>query len=82
MNIKKGEYNANIQIYKKQIAAAQEEKKNYKMKIDSVLEEISRKNKINSRKDNEIRLLQAQLTKFKKYLTLLIWIKLVSQTYL
>ena len=68
MNIKKGEYNANIQIYKKQIAAAQEEKKNYKMKIDSVLEEISRKNKINSRKDNEIRLLQAQLTKFKKYL--------------
>ena len=68
MNIKKGEYNANIQIYKKQIAAAQEEKKNCKMKIDSVLEEISRKNKINSRKDNEIRLLQAQLTKFKKYL--------------
>ena len=68
MNIKKGEYNANIQIYKKQITAAQEEKKNYKMKIDSVLEEISRKNKINSRKDNEIRLLQAQLTKFKKYL--------------
>ena len=68
MNIKKGEYNANIQIYKKQISAAQKEKKNYKMKIDSVLEEISRKNKINSRKDNEIRLLQAQLTKFKKYL--------------
>ena len=68
MNIKKGEYNANIQIYKKQIAAAQEEKKNFKMKIDSVLEEISRKNKINSRKDNEIRLLQAQLTKLKKYL--------------
>ena len=68
MNIKKGEYNANIQIYKKQIAAEKKKKKNYKMKIDSVLEEISRKNKINSRKDNEIRLLQAQLTKFKKYL--------------
>ena len=68
MSIKKGEYNANIQLYKKQISAAQEEKKNYKMKIDSVLEEISRKNKINSRKDNEIRLLQAQLIKFKKYL--------------
>jgi len=68
MSIKKGEYNANIQLYKKQISAAQEEKKNYKMKIDSVLEEISRKKKINSRKDNEIRLLQAQLIKFKKYL--------------
>ena len=68
MSVKKGEYNANIQLYKKQISAAQEEKKNYKMKIDSVLEEISRKNKINSRKDNEIRLLQAQLIKFKKYL--------------
>ena len=27
MSIKKGEYNANIQIYKKQILAAQEEKK-------------------------------------------------------
>ena len=68
MSIKKGEYNANIQIYKKQILAAQEEKKNYKMKIDAVLEEISKKNKINSRKDNEIKQLQAQLAKFKKYL--------------
>ena len=68
MNIKKGEYNANIQIYKKQILAAQEEKKNYKTKIDAVLEEISKKNKINSRKDNEIKQLQAQLAKFKKYL--------------
>ena len=68
MSIKKGEYNANIQIYKKQILAAQEEKKNYKAKIDAVLEEISKKNKINSRKDNEIKQLQAQLAKFKKYL--------------
>ena len=68
MSIKKGEYNANIQIYKKQILAAQEEKKNYKTKIDAVLEEISKKNKINSRKDNEIKQLQAQLAKFKKYL--------------
>ena len=68
MSVKKGEYNANVQIYKKQIAAAQEEKKNYKIKIDSVMEEVSRKNKINSRKDNEIRLLQAQLNNFKKYL--------------
>ena len=68
MSVKKGEYNANVQIYKKQINAAQEEKKNYKLKIDQVMEEIARKNRINSRKDNEIRLLQAQLTKFKKYL--------------
>ena len=68
MSIKKGEYNANIQIYKKQILAAQEEKKNYKTKIDAVLEEISKKTKINSRKDNEIKQLQAQLAKFKKYL--------------
>ena len=68
MNVKKGEYNANIQIYKKQIIAAQEEKKNFKLKLDSVMEEISKKNKINSRKDNEIRLLQAQLAKFRKYL--------------
>ena len=68
MSVKKGEYNANVQIYKKQITAAQEEKKTYKIKIDSVMEEISKKNKINSRKDNEIRLLQAQLNNFKKYL--------------
>ena len=68
MSVKKGEYNANIQIYKKQIIAAQEEKKNFKLKIDAVMEEISKKNKINSRKDNEIKLLQAQLTKFRKYL--------------
>ena len=68
MSVKKGEYNANIQIYKKQIIAAQEEKKNFKIKIDAVMEEISKKNKINSRKDNEIKLLQAQLNKFRKYL--------------
>ena len=68
MSVQKGEYNQKVQIYKKQITAAQEEKKNYKIKIDSVMEEISRKNKINSRKDNEIRLLQAQLNNFKKYL--------------
>ena len=68
MNVKKGEYNANIQTYKKQITAAQEEKKNFKLKIDAIMEEISRKNKINSRKDNEIALLQAQLNKFRKYL--------------
>ena len=68
MSVKKGEYNANIQIYKKQIIAAQEEKKNFKLKIDAVMEEISKKNKINSRKDNEIKLLQAQLNKFRKYL--------------
>ena len=68
MNVKKGEYNANIQIYKKQIIAAQEEKKNYKLKIDSLTEEIAKKNRINSRKENEINLLKAQLTKFKKYL--------------
>lgn len=68
MSVKKGEYNANIQIYKKQIIAAQEEKKNYKLKIDAVMGEIAKKNRINSRKDNEINLLKAQLTKFKKYL--------------
>ena len=68
MSVQKGEYNQKVQIYKKQITAAQEEKKNYKIKIDSVMEEISRKNKINSRKDNEIRLLQTQLNNFKKYL--------------
>ena len=68
MSVKKGEYNANIQTYKKQITAAQEEKKNFKLKIDAIMEEISRKNKINSRKDNEIALLQAQLNKFRKYL--------------
>ena len=68
MSVKKGEYNANIQIYKKQIIAAQEEKKNFKIKIDAVMEEISKKNKINSRKDNEIKLLQTQLNKFRKYL--------------
>ena len=32
------------------------------------MEEISKKNRNNSRKDNEINLLRAQLTKFKKYL--------------
>ena len=32
------------------------------------MEEIAKKNRINSRKDNEIALLQAQLNKFKKYL--------------
>jgi hypothetical protein len=68
MSVKKGEYNANIQVYKKQIMAAQEEKRNFKNKIDSMTEEISKKNKINLRKDNEIKMLQAQLTKFKKYL--------------
>ena len=68
MSVKKGEYNANIQIYKKQIIAAQEEKKNFKLKIDAVMEEISKKNRNNSRKDNEINLLKAQLAKFKKYL--------------
>ena len=68
MSVKKGEYNANIQTYKKQISAAQEEKKNFKLKIDNIMEEIAKKNRINSRKDNEIALLQAQLNKFKKYL--------------
>ena len=32
------------------------------------MEEISKKNRNNSRKDNEINLLKAQLAKFKKYL--------------
>ena len=68
MNVKKGEYNANIQLFKKQIGKAQEEKKVYKMKINKIIEEISKKNKINSRKDREIKLLGAQLVKFKKYL--------------
>ena len=68
MNVKKGEYNANIQFFKKQIGQAQEEKKVYKMKINKMIEEISKKNKINSRKDREIKLLGAQLVKFKKYL--------------
>ena len=68
MNVKKGEYNANIQLFKKQIGEAQEEKKIYKMKINKIIEEISKKNKINSRKDREIKLLGAQLVKFKKYL--------------
>ena len=57
MNVKKGEYNANIQLYKKQIGEAQEEKKFYKMKINKMIEEISKKNKINLRKDKEIKLL-------------------------
>jgi hypothetical protein len=68
MNVKKGEYNANIQLFKKQISEAQEEKKIYKMKIDKIIEDISKKNKINLRKDREIKLLGAQLVKFKKYL--------------
>ena len=68
MNVKKGEYNANIQLFKKQIGEAQEEKKIYKMKINKIIKEISKKNKINSRKDREIKLLGAQLVKFKKYL--------------
>ena len=68
MNVKKGEYNANIQLFKKQIGEAQEEKKIYKMKINKIIEEISKKNRINSRKDREIKLLGAQLVKFKKYL--------------
>ena len=68
MNVKKGEYNANIQLFKKQISEAQEEKKIYKMKINKIIEDISKKNKINSRKDREIKLLGAQLVKFKKYL--------------
>ena len=68
MNVKKGEYNANIQLFKKQISEAQEEKKIYKMKINKMIEDISKKNKINSRKDREIKLLGAQLVKFKKYL--------------
>lgn len=68
MNVKKGEYNANIQLFKKQIGEAQEEKKIYKMKINKMIEEISKKNRINSRKDREIKLLGAQLVKFKKYL--------------
>ncbi len=68
MNVKKGEYNANIQLFKKQIGQAQEEKKVYKMKINKIIDEISKKNRINSRKDREIKLLGAQLVKFKKYL--------------
>ena len=68
MNVKKGEYNANIQLFKKQISEAQEEKKIYKMKINQIIEEISKRNKINERKDREIKLLGAQLVKFKKYL--------------
>ena len=68
MNVKKGEYNANIQLFKKQISEAQEEKKIYKMKSKKIIEDISKKNKINSRKDREIKLLGAQLVKFKKYL--------------
>ena len=39
-----------------------------KKKINKIIEEISKKNKINSRKDREIKLLGAQLVKFKKYL--------------
>ena len=68
MNVKKGEYNANIQLFKKQIDEAQEEKKIYKMKINKIIEQLSKKNKINSRKDREIKLLGAQLVKFKQYL--------------
>ena len=68
MNVKKGEYNANIQLFKKQIGEAQEEKKLYKLKINQMIEEISKKNRINSRKDREIKLLGAQLVKFKQYL--------------
>ena len=68
MNVKKGEYNANIQLFKKQIGEAQEEKKIYKMKINKIIEEISKKNRINSRKDREIELLGEQLIKIRKYL--------------
>jgi hypothetical protein len=68
MNVKKGEYNANIQLFKRQISEAQEEKKIYKMKINKIIEYISKKNKINLRKDKEIKLLGAQLVKLKKYL--------------
>ena len=56
MNVKKGEYNANIQLFKKQIGEAQEEKKLYKLKINQMIEEISKKNRMNSRKDREIKL--------------------------
>ena len=68
MNVKKGEYNANIQLFKKQIGEAQEEKKLYNMKINALIVEISKNNKINSRKDKEIKLLGEQLIKIRKYL--------------
>ena len=38
------------------------------MKINKIIEYISKKNKINLRKDKEIKLLGAQLVKLKKYL--------------
>ena len=50
MNVKKGEYNANIQLFKKQIEEAQEEKKIYNMKINKITNEINHKNQINMRK--------------------------------
>ena len=68
MNVKKGEYNANIQLFKKQINDVQEEKKLYKLKINKINEVLSKKNKINSRKEREIKLLGSQLLKLKKYL--------------
>ena len=68
MNVKKGEYNANIQLFKKQIEEAQEEKKIYNMKINKITNEINQRNQINMRKDKEIKMLGAQLVKFKKYL--------------
>ena len=68
MNVKKGEYNANIQLFKKQIDEAQEEKKIYNMKITKITNEINHRNKINMRKDKEIKMLGAQLVRLKKYL--------------
>ena len=68
MNVKKGEYNANIQLFKNQINDVQEEKKLYKLKINKISEVLSKKNKINSRKEREIKLLGSQLLKLKKYL--------------
>ena len=68
MNKEKEENNTNLNLVKKQIDEAQKEKKNYKIKINQTIEEISKKNRINLRKDKEIKLLGEQLARFKKYL--------------
>jgi len=68
MNKEKEENITNLQLVKKQIDEAQKEKKNYKIKINQTIEEISKKNRINLRKDKEIKLLGEQLARFKKYL--------------
>ena len=68
MHIRKGEFNSNVELFKKQIEDTKQEKKIMDMKINQMNNELVERKKIIAKKEDEIKLLGAQLIRYKKLL--------------